>query len=347
MAEEDDLISKILKEDSISNVEVNPNEYDVNSIINPQDDSNNILNTILNENITDNLDIPEAKENKENAEEKKIEEKKDIIENEENIEKIETKETQSETKNENKENKEKESEKNNNNEENKPKTEQSPTLPPSENALKEPEKKEENIDNIIGFTGDNLDDEINKILNEKLDDIPSITTSEIQKEIEEEIKTKAQKEIENEIKDATKSFNLEDKDLEIKKDIEKMLQEEKNKKLKEEEKKKKKEAEQKMLKSFYPPFKNPLDFVQYLEVDKIYGQISNEMKNFSLNNQRKQDNKYDVSQIRSLVQINQTLQKFSVNFISAKNTVLIVATNDGQFLFFSLQPQKIDRKSVV
>ena len=96
-----------------------------------------------------------------------------------------------------------------------------------------------------------------------------------------------------------------------------------------------------MLKSFYPPFKNPLDFVQYLEVDKIYGQISNEMKNFSLNNQRKQDNKYDVSQIRSLVQINQTLQKFSVNFISAKNTVLIVATNDGQFLFFSLQPQKI------
>ena len=76
MAEEDDLISKILKEDSISNVEVNPNEYDVNSIINPQDDSNNILNTILNENITDNLDIPEAKENKENAEEKKIEEKK-------------------------------------------------------------------------------------------------------------------------------------------------------------------------------------------------------------------------------------------------------------------------------
>ena len=80
MAEEDDLISKILKEDSISNVEVNPNEYDVNSIINPQDDSNNILNTILNENITDNLDIPEAKENKENAEEKKIEVKKDIIE---------------------------------------------------------------------------------------------------------------------------------------------------------------------------------------------------------------------------------------------------------------------------
>jgi hypothetical protein len=63
-------------------------------------------------------------------------------------------------------------------------------------------------------------------------------------------------------------------------------------------------------------------------VDKIYGQISNEMKNFSLNNQRKQDNKYDVSQIRSLVQINQTLQKFSVNFISAKNTVLIVATNE-------------------
>ena len=99
-----------------------------------------------------------------------------------------------------------------------------------------------------------------------------------------------------------------------------------------------------MLKSFYPPFKNPLDFVQYLEIDRIYGQISNEMKNFSLNNQIKQDNKYDVSQIGSLFQINNILSKYSINFISAKNTNLIVVTNDGQFLFFSMQPEKLIKR---
>ena len=381
MTENDDLISQILNEESVGKVDINPNEIDVNTLLNPSDDANNILNSILNENITDNLDNPEVKENsdnkdnqenkenvenkenqenqenkdnleknkneekkedteqkenpenKENTEDKIISEKKEDTENKENTEKVETKENQDEKKNIIKED---ESQKNNSNKE---EISQKPeTQPPVENKLNEPEKKEENIDNLIG---DNLDDEINKILNEKLDDIPSITTSEISKEIDEEIKSKAQKEIENEIKNATKSFNLEEKDLEIKKDIEKILQEEKNKKLKEEEKKKKKEAEQKMLKSFYPPFKNPLDFIQFLEVDRIYGQISNEMKNFSLNNQIKQDNKYDVSQIRSLLQINNILSKYSINFISAKNTNLIVATNDGQFLFFSMQPEKL------
>ena len=433
MAEGDDLISKILNEDSIGKVDINPNEYDVNSLLNPSDDGSNILNSILNENITDNIDIPEFKENaenkdkpenkentekkdnpenkeniekkdnpenkenlenkdnpekkenkenkdnpenkenienkdnpenvenKENAEnkenienkdnpenkektdDKKIPENKEATDNKENTEKVEEKENQKEAQNVIKE---EESQINNNNKEGEinTKSEQPQPQPLSENALKEPEKKEDNIDNIIGYTGDNLDDEINKILNEKLDDLPSIGTSEIPKEIEEEIKTKAQKEIENEIKDATKSFNLEEKDLEIKKDIEKILQEEKLKKLKEEEKKKKKEAEQKMLTSFYPPFKNPLDFVQFLEVDRIYGEINNEMKNFSLNNQIKQDNKYDVSQIRALVQINKTISQYSVNFISAKNTTLIVATNDGQFLFFSMQPEKLIKK---
>ena len=120
-----------------------------------------------------------------------------------------------------------------------------------------------------------------------------------------------------------------------------MIEEGKNQKLKEDMLKKKKEEEQKMLKSFYPPFKNPLDFVQYLEVDKIMGQINNEMKNFSIQNHRKQDNKYDVSQISSLSMINKNLSKFNINFISAKNNNLIVTTVEGNFLFYSIQTQKI------
>ena len=103
-----------------------------------------------------------------------------------------------------------------------------------------------------------------------------------------------------------------------------MLEEEKTKKKKEEELKKKKEQEQERLENFYPPFKNPLDFVQYLEVDRIIGQISNEMKNFSLQNHRKQDNKYDVSQIRTLSRISKTLfdLKVNIDFINSKKNNL-------------------------
>ena len=422
MADEDDLISQILNEESLAKVDYNPNSYDVNAILNPSDDSNNIINSILNENIAENKE----KEEKKDVIEKEISlENKDKIENVDN--KIQNENKTKEQKSEKKEKKKKkENEKNNekeedmkkkNTEKNKilekesnkekekikeePKEEikkepkiqskeeskveikkeikeikdkgkveikqlpkegelknninQEPQLKPETKSeekiiLKEPEnkkepektnQKEEAIDNFINFTGDNLDDEINKILNEKTDDIPSISNSEIQKEIEDEIKNKAKKEIENEIKKATKSFSLEEKDEEIKKDIEKMLEEEKNKKLLEEKFKKKKEEEQKLLKNFYPPFKNPVDFVQYLEVDRIMGQINNEIKNFTLQNQRKMDNKYDVSQISALSQINKSLSKFNISFISAKNTTLIVVTVEGNFLFYSIQSQKV------
>ena len=87
MAENDDLISKILKEDSIGGVDVNPIECDVNDLLNPSDDGNNILNSILNENITDNLDIPELKENSESKDNPENKENPENVENKANIEK--------------------------------------------------------------------------------------------------------------------------------------------------------------------------------------------------------------------------------------------------------------------
>ena len=96
--------------------------------------------------------------------------------------------------------------------------------------------------------------------------------------------------------------------------------------------------------NFYPHFNNPLDFVQYLEVESIYTQISIEMKNFFLNNEIKKNNKYNISQIKYLFNINGILSKLSVNIIIAKHTNLIVNTNDGQFLFFSIQHDKLIKK---
>ena len=446
MADDDDLISKILNEDSSTKLDYNSNNYDVNAVLNSLED-NTIINSVLNENNTENKEnkqIEEKKEEIENKEilrdkevidkkeekkedvkidnkdlnineNKEIKEEKDDEDNKENIdddklnkeekendikktienEKIEDKKENNEIKINVEENEDKNITENNKNitdtniKENKESIENKqikekeqniennktkdikiieskieikepekqveipkkipekiePKLTPKseEKIIKEPKitKKEENL-NYFDYDPNNLDDEINKILNEQIGDIPSISTSDIQKEIEEELKDKAKKELENEIKKETKLFNLNnDKDEDYEKDIEKMIEEGKNQKLKEEQLKKKKEEEQKMLKSFYPPFKNPLDFVQYLEVDKIMGQINNEMKNFAIQNHRKQDNKYDVSQIRSLSMINKNLSKFNINFISAKNNNLIVTTLEGNFLFYSIQTQKI------
>ena len=68
--------------------------------------------------------------------------------------------------------------------------------------------------------------------------------------------------------------------------------------------------------------------------------INNEMNNFTLQNHRKKDNQYDVSQIGTLTMINKSLTKFNINFITAKLNNLIVVTTEGNFIFFSLQTQK-------
>ena len=68
--------------------------------------------------------------------------------------------------------------------------------------------------------------------------------------------------------------------------------------------------------------------------------INNEMNNFTIQNHRKKDNQYDVSQINNLTMINKNLSKYNINFITAKLNNLIVVTLEGNFLFFSLQTQK-------
>ena len=390
MADDDELISQILKE---SKVDYNSGEYDVNAVLNSLEDSN--LNSILQENIEntkiedkkekeneenlvnkeqinentpnipkeindnkenpkviekveeiiENKDIPEIKEKEEEIiREKEQDEKKQIIEKEielnkekEQIEEVKIEENKNEIK--------EQSEPVNGPKKNLQETIQPKIISKSEvKSIKDPEfKKEEKVDNFLYYDTNNLEDEINKILNEQIGDIPSISTSDIQKEMEEELKNKAKKELEKEINNETELFKLDkEKDEEIENDIKKMMEEEKNKKIKEDLIKKKKEDEQKILNSFYPPFKNPLDFVQYFEVDQILGQINNEMKNFSIQNHRKQDNKYDVSQISALSAINKNLalSKFNISFIGAKNNNLIVASPEGNFLFYSIQTQK-------
>ena len=89
------------------------------------------------------------------------------------------------------------------------------------------------------------------------------------------------------------------KDAQIESDLEKI-----KKKDKIEDSSKILESEKKDIDDFYPSFKNPLDFVQYLEVIKNGGEISNEMKSFILQNNRATDNKYNVLEKNLLSKIN-------------------------------------------
>jgi hypothetical protein len=212
--------------------------------------------------------------------------------------------------------------------------------------------EEDNIE--IDYNKTNYD--INSILNENNDPLEMneeskdpekniIKDQESLNEASKESSDNKSKEQQN--KDDNNELLKKEKDEQLKKDLEKVLEEEEIKKKKKEEEeinnKKMIEAKKKM-ENFYPPFKNQLDFIQYFEVDNINGQISKEMQNFILQNQRKKDIKYEVSEIKSLSQINNELSKFDINAISAKTNNLIACSIDGSILFYSIKEQKLIKK---
>ena len=134
-----------------------------------------------------------------------------------------------------------------------------------------------------------------------------------------------------------------EKDEQLKRDLEKIIEEENNKKEKaqEEIKKKKRDEDMKKLENLYPPFLNPLDFIQYLEVYRIGGQISNEMKNFIIQNHRKKDNKYEVSSIIPLSKIIGNVKQFDIKVIYAKYNILVLCTKEGNLLFYNIKDQEL------
>ena len=144
----------------------------------------------------------------------------------------------------------------------------------------------------------------------------------------------------NEIKEDDTKKN--EKDDQIKSDLEKIKQKDKN-----EDSKKKLESQKKDIDDFYPSFKNPLDFVQYLEVIKNGGQISNEMKSFILQNNRAIDNKYNVLEKNLLSKISNIMTKNSINAIYAKTNILILSSINGTIFFYTIKRENIKRKITI
>ena len=216
-------------------------------------------------------------------------------------------------------------------------------------------------------TKENQNDLNEDILNEILEENNNETQNEINKNSQNEDSKEPIKEIpkkEKEIFEETpkilseedKKIELEDKNEKMKKEKEAQLEkdikeieiEENKQKEKEEEKEKKeiikKKEEESKIEDFYPPNKNPLDFIQFFEVERVSMKISNEMNNFILQNNIKKDNKYEVSEIISLSKMGNEISKLDINIIYAKSNNLILGTIDGSLLFYSLKSQSLLRK---
>ena len=133
-----------------------------------------------------------------------------------------------------------------------------------------------------------------------------------------------------------------EKDAQIKSDLEKIKPKDKN-----EDSNKILESQKKDIDDFYPSFKNPLDFVQYLEVIKNGGQISNEMKSFILQNNRAIDNKYNVLEKNLLSKISTIMSKNYINAIYAKPNILILSTINGTIFFYTIKRENIKRKITI
>ena len=199
---------------------------------------------------------------------------------------------------------------------------------------------------------------------ENIKDINKPSINETPKDVKNEKSEKHEKEIKIERKKETPIMPSKDnikkelekkselmkkeKDEQLNREIEKIIEEDNNKikKGKEEKKKKKKDDESNKIDNFYPPFTNPLDFIQYLEVDRTNVQISNEMKNFIIKNHKKNNNQYEVSEIISLSKINENIKEIDIKAIYVKKNNLVLCTKEGIILFFYINEQKFNKKII-
>ena len=183
---------------------------------------------------------------------------------------------------------------------------------------------------------------LNAIINEQfLDKEESENNNENQKNLNNNEQNKSinepKKEKEKESEKTSNILSKDDKKKEIEKrnenlkkekDIksEKRLKKVEIEKNKQNEIKNKEEKESK-IEDFYPPYQNPIDFVQYFEVERTNIKISKEMNNFILQNNIKKDNKYVVSNITTLSKMSNDISKLDINLITVKNNTIILISN--------------------
>ena len=106
---------------------------------------------------------------------------------------------------------------------------------------------------------------------------------------------------------------------------------------------KKKKPEKKIEeKYFIPNIQNPIDFVNYIEIDQSNTKISQAFSNFIIINHRKKTKLKSVLEIEPHLDINKTIFKENQKILSIylKDNILILCNSIGTLLFFSLKKKK-------
>ena len=147
------------------------------------------------------------------------------------------------------------------------------------------------------------------------------------------------------------SYNPQETVDEIKKELENNQSHEKsNKNLeKSEEKIKNKiknkiKEQEKQIDENFPQYKNSLDFVKYLEIQRLSGKILNEMQSFILENYRKKKHLYEVSEIKSLSELNKEIEEIDIKFMYNKKDIVSLYSKSGNILILSTKEQKFVKK---
>ena len=194
-------------------------------------------------------------------------------------------------------------------------------------------------DDIIDLilSGQNIDDLIEKDDDEYTPDTAPLNLEDKNKNIQKETPLPtSNKETNNNEQKNTPKESLEDNKKEKDLKVEEKIKEKQN----EEVNKAKIIEEQIKIDEKFPQFKNPLDFVKYLEIDRVSKDILDEMQNFTIEKHLKENNKYEVTEINSLLQINNEINDIDINLMFTKKDLIVFYTKNGNLLLLSIKEQK-------
>ena len=179
---------------------------------------------------------------------------------------------------------------------------------------------------ILIFQGEKYNEETPETEDDKIKDLSENKTNEKELKLNNESNEKGENSNNEQIKENKIEVNKE--------------------KIKEKNKKELEGETVKKIDEFFPKNLSPLDFVNYIEVERINGITMKEMQNFILENHMKKDNKYEVLETKNLTQINNEINEIDIKLFFAKNDLILFYTQNGNILTFSIKKQKFNKKII-
>ena len=125
--------------------------------------------------------------------------------------------------------------------------------------------------------------------------------------------------------------------------LSKVDQEVKEQQEKEKQLKKKLEERKKAEESFIPNVQNPIEFVNYFEIEQKNTKLSTAFSNFLIQNHRRQSKLKSVLEIEPHLDINKAIfteKNRIIKSIYPKNDIVILCDSKGNIIFFSLKEKK-------